>query len=105
MAPGALPLPLPLPVEELRLEDTDKGEGERVSGSGSRAGEGSGAPAAHLCLRPSMIKFDSERSNLEIVNWGRFMPGFLNRQIITLLSNLGVPDQVFLDMQVSTAWW
>ncbi|OVA07789.1 RNA recognition motif domain [Macleaya cordata] len=54
-----------------------------------------------LSLRPSMIKFQSTHSILEIVSWTRFQPGFLNRQIITLLSSLGVPDDVFSKMQDS----
>ncbi|KFK40016.1 rna-dependent rna polymerase 6 [Arabis alpina] len=52
-----------------------------------------------LALRPSMNKFHSNHTILEICSWTRFQPGFLNRQIITLLSVLGVPDEVFWDMQ------
>lgn len=56
--------------------------------------------SVHVWLRDSMVKFESARMSLEVVNWSRFMPCYLNRQIITLLSTLGVPDQVFLDLQV-----
>ncbi|KAH7841023.1 hypothetical protein Vadar_024594 [Vaccinium darrowii] len=52
-----------------------------------------------LSLRPSMRKFDSDHSILEICSWTRFQPGFLNRQIVTLLSTLDVPDDVFWKMQ------
>ncbi|CAL1375059.1 unnamed protein product [Linum trigynum] len=52
-----------------------------------------------LSLRPSMNKFISTHSTLEICSWARFQAGFLNRQIITLLSTLDVPDTVFWDMQ------
>ncbi|KAI0524882.1 hypothetical protein KFK09_004272 [Dendrobium nobile] len=52
-----------------------------------------------LSLRPSMNKFDSGHNVLEIVSWTRFQPGFLNRQIVTLLSSLDVPDTVFSRMQ------
>ncbi|KAL8501837.1 hypothetical protein ACS0TY_021086 [Phlomoides rotata] len=52
-----------------------------------------------LHLRPSMKKFDSEHTILEICSWTRFQPGFLNRQIITLLSALEVQDDVFWRMQ------
>ncbi|XVE71174.1 hypothetical protein DITRI_Ditri10aG0129600 [Diplodiscus trichospermus] len=52
-----------------------------------------------LSLRPSMNKFQSGHTTLEICSWTRFQPGFLNRQIITLLSTLGVPDEVFWEMQ------
>ncbi|KAF0920038.1 hypothetical protein E2562_032612 [Oryza meyeriana var. granulata] len=52
-----------------------------------------------LYLRPSMRKFESSHSVLEVVSWTKFQPGFLNRQIITLLSSLNVPDAIFSQMQ------
>lgn len=52
-----------------------------------------------LYLRPSMNKFQSKHTVLEVCSWTRFQPGFLNRQIITLLSALEVPDEVFWKMQ------
>ncbi|PRQ26751.1 putative RNA-directed RNA polymerase [Rosa chinensis] len=52
-----------------------------------------------LSLRPSMNKFESHHTTLEICSWTRLQPGFLNRQIITLLSTLHVPDMVFWRMQ------
>ncbi|GLJ27326.1 hypothetical protein SUGI_0536330 [Cryptomeria japonica] len=52
-----------------------------------------------LSLRPSMLKFNSNNTALDILNWSRFLPAFLNREIITLLSTLGVPDQNFERMQ------
>ncbi|GAV80756.1 RdRP domain-containing protein [Cephalotus follicularis] len=54
-----------------------------------------------LSLRPSMNKFKSKHTTLEICSWTRFQPGFLNRQIVTLLSTLGVPDEIFWTMQDS----
>ncbi|XP_071917710.1 RNA-dependent RNA polymerase 6-like [Coffea arabica] len=54
-----------------------------------------------LYLRESMRKFDSTHTILEICSWTRFQPGFLNRQIITLLSALGVQDNIFWRMQES----
>ncbi|KAL1223105.1 RNA-dependent RNA polymerase 6 [Cardamine amara subsp. amara] len=54
-----------------------------------------------LALRDSMKNFNSKHTILEICSWTRFQPGFLNRQIITLLSVLGVPDEIFCDMQES----
>ncbi|KAJ0794340.1 putative RNA-directed RNA polymerase [Helianthus annuus] len=53
-----------------------------------------------LSLRPSMKKFESDHTVLEICSWTRFHPGFLNRQIITLLSALNVKDEIFWDMQM-----
>ncbi|XP_042520883.1 RNA-dependent RNA polymerase 6-like isoform X2 [Macadamia integrifolia] len=52
-----------------------------------------------LSLRRSMNKFVSTHTTLEVISWTRFQPGFLNRQIITLLSALGVPDDTFSRMQ------
>ncbi|KAJ8751633.1 hypothetical protein K2173_025789 [Erythroxylum novogranatense] len=54
-----------------------------------------------LSLRHSMDKFQSKHTTLEICSWTRFQPGFLNRQIITLLSTLKVPDEIFWKMQDS----
>ncbi|KAF2303847.1 hypothetical protein GH714_023829 [Hevea brasiliensis] len=54
-----------------------------------------------LSLRPSMDKFHSNHTTLEICSWTRFQPGFLNRQIITLLSVLKVPDEIFWKMQIA----
>ncbi|KAI4316321.1 hypothetical protein L6164_024311 [Bauhinia variegata] len=52
-----------------------------------------------LFLRPSMDKFQSSHTTLEICAWTRFQPGSLNRQIVTLLSALDVPVDVFWRMQ------
>jgi RNA-dependent RNA polymerase len=55
-----------------------------------------------LCIRPSQRKFDAPDSYLEIVKTVRTSsPGYLNRQIILLLSTLGVPDDVFIPLQVA----
>ncbi|XP_050216732.1 RNA-dependent RNA polymerase 6 [Mercurialis annua] len=53
-----------------------------------------------LSLRPSMNKFQSNHTTLEICSWTRYQAGFLNRQIITLLSTLDVPDDIFWKMQI-----
>ncbi|CAM8892547.1 unnamed protein product [Rhodiola kirilowii] len=52
-----------------------------------------------LSLRTSMVKFISRHTTLEVCSWTRFQPGFLNRQIVTLLSALGVTDDIFWKMQ------
>ncbi|KAM7258329.1 hypothetical protein ACFE04_014070 [Oxalis oulophora] len=54
-----------------------------------------------LSLRPSMNKFTSDHRTLEICSWTKFQPGFLNRQIVTLLSALEVEDDIFRSMQES----
>ena len=56
-------------------------------------------PGKMVKLRRSQIKFASGDSSLNIVRCATFSQGFLNRQIIILLSCLGVQDDVFLQMQ------
>ncbi|KAM5581252.1 putative RNA-dependent RNA polymerase 1 [Rosa sericea] len=48
-----------------------------------------------LALRKSMCKFKSLNTKLDVLAWSRYQPCFLNRQLITLLSTLGVQDRVF----------
>ncbi|KAL2545841.1 RNA-dependent RNA polymerase 1 [Forsythia ovata] len=48
-----------------------------------------------LSLRQSMLKYDSENTKLDVLAWSKYQPCFINRQIITLLSTLGVEDHVF----------
>ena len=58
-------------------------------------------PGRVLCTRPSMEKFPCSACDLEICRPATWMPGFLNRQIITLLSTLGVDDRAFEVLQTS----
>ncbi|KPI35395.1 RNA-dependent RNA polymerase 1 [Cyphellophora attinorum] len=53
-------------------------------------------------LRRSQFKFQSNSKELEIIRCSQFWQPFLNRQIIIVLSNLGVKDQVFQLMQQAT---
>lgn len=48
-----------------------------------------------LSLRPSMLKYESSNTKLDVLAWSKYQPCFLNRQIITLLSTLGVRDSAF----------
>ncbi|XP_072015264.1 uncharacterized protein [Amphiura filiformis] len=52
-----------------------------------------------LVIRPSMDKFESPLEEIEVMNNSR--PGrlYLNRQAITLLSGLGIPDDIFQELQ------
>lgn len=52
-----------------------------------------------LSLRRSMLKFESRNRMLNVTKWSESMPCFLNREIISLLSTLGVKDEVFEVMQ------
>ncbi|KAL9594745.1 MAG: hypothetical protein Q9219_006857 [cf. Caloplaca sp. 3 TL-2023] len=57
-------------------------------------------PGEALCLRPSMIKFQAASTQIEICGAG-FKPlnMYLNRQLIKILEDLGVPEQAFMDLQ------
>ncbi|XP_028767170.1 LOW QUALITY PROTEIN: RNA-dependent RNA polymerase 1-like [Neltuma alba] len=48
-----------------------------------------------LSLRRSMLKYESDNTKLDVLACSKFQPCYLNRQIITLLSTLGVKDHVF----------
>ena len=48
-------------------------------------------------IRRSMIKFDSEYMKLEVIRCATYSQGFLNRQIIRILSCQGVNDELILE--------
>ena len=48
-------------------------------------------------IRPSQYKFAANHEGLEINRWSQFGGAFLNRQLISVLSVLGVPDKIFTD--------
>lgn len=51
-------------------------------------------------FRESMRKFSAENFSIDVVRTSSNpSPAYLNRQIILLLSTLGVPDRVFLSLQ------
>ncbi|XP_054806815.1 RNA-dependent RNA polymerase 2 [Prosopis cineraria] len=52
-----------------------------------------------LSLRKNMLKFESSSTMLNVTKWSDAMPCFLNREIITLLSTLGIEDEVFEALQ------
>ncbi|CAF4083207.1 unnamed protein product [Adineta steineri] len=57
-------------------------------------------PDLGLYLRPSMNKFDSLNRSIDIVRVASVpSAGFLNRQIILLLSSLGIKDEIFYSLQ------
>ena len=53
-----------------------------------------------LCLRQSMVKFEGnpQHNSLEICSVAKRLPFYLNRQVITLLSALKVPDRYFMNL-------
>ncbi|KAL9610417.1 MAG: hypothetical protein Q9167_004872 [Letrouitia subvulpina] len=52
-----------------------------------------------ISIRPSQHKFDAIGEVLEIVRWSQLVAANLNRQLIIVLSTLGVADSVFLKKQ------
>ncbi|KAG6509953.1 probable RNA-dependent RNA polymerase 1 [Zingiber officinale] len=48
-----------------------------------------------LSLRKSMSKFESKNTKLDVLAYSKYQPCFLNRQLITLLSTLGIIDCIF----------
>ncbi|KAJ8553798.1 hypothetical protein K7X08_024476 [Anisodus acutangulus] len=51
-----------------------------------------------LSLRGSMLKFESKNRMLNITKWSEAMPCYLNREIVILLSTLGVEDKALEDL-------
>jgi len=49
-------------------------------------------------IRKSQEKFLAEYNGLEVIRCSQYACATLNRQTITILSSLGVPDQVFVDI-------
>ncbi|KAI3734100.1 hypothetical protein L6452_13562 [Arctium lappa] len=52
-----------------------------------------------LSLRTSMCKFESDNTKLDVLAISKYQPCYMNRQLITLLSTLGVRDHVFQKKQ------
>lgn len=50
-------------------------------------------------IRKSQYKFKAEFDSLEIIRASAFTTAYFNRQLILVLSTLGVPDQVFVQKQ------
>lgn len=50
-------------------------------------------------IRPSQHKFDADHTGLEIIRCSSLATPFFNRQIIVILSYLGVPDHVIIRKQ------
>ncbi|XP_034921150.2 probable RNA-dependent RNA polymerase 1 [Populus alba] len=48
-----------------------------------------------LSLRESMSKYKSTNTSLDILGWSKYQACYLNREVITLLSTLGVRDHIF----------
>jgi RNA-dependent RNA polymerase len=56
------------------------------------------AKGTEVHVRPSQEKFSAVYNGLEVIRCSQFSCATLNRQTISILSCLGVPDEVFIDM-------
>lgn len=56
------------------------------------------ATGLEVHIRKSQEKFHAEFNGLEVIRCSHFSVATLNRQTITILSSLGVPDEVFMNM-------
>lgn len=54
------------------------------------------AKMREIYIRPSQYKFPAKHEGLEIIRWSQFAAASLNRQLILILSALGVPDHTFI---------
>jgi RNA-dependent RNA polymerase len=55
--------------------------------------------ATNVKIRESQFKFETSYSGMEIIRWSEYWVATLNRQLILVLSALGVPDEIFLLLQ------
>ncbi len=55
--------------------------------------------ATNVKIRRSQFKFETTYSGMEIIRWSEYWVATLNRQLILVLSALGVPDVIFLLIQ------
>ncbi|KAF7002189.1 LOW QUALITY PROTEIN: hypothetical protein CFC21_017703 [Triticum aestivum] len=53
----------------------------------------------NLSLRPSMKKFESKSRMFNITSTSKSQPCYMNREVISLLSTLGIRDEIFESMQ------
>ncbi|KAK3827571.1 MAG: RNA dependent RNA polymerase-domain-containing protein [Benniella sp.] len=56
-------------------------------------------PKKMVQIRPSMEKFTVKHYVLEVIRTSSYISSYLNRQIILLLTHLGVPNEIILDLK------
>lgn len=82
--------------EELRLQEEPSVVQFRMGGCKGVLAVSPELNAYEVQVRKSQVKFLSEYNGLEIIRASQFSFAAVNRQTITILSALGVPDDVFL---------
>jgi RNA-dependent RNA polymerase len=88
-------------ADELELKSTPSAFQFRLAGYKGMLCQSRFVRNDQIQVRPSQHKFESNHNVLEIIRCSTFIPAYLNRQAITLLSVLGVPDKVFIDLAES----
>ena len=58
-----------------------------------------GLQGCQIALRQSQIKFEADDLTFNVIRCATYGQGYLNRQVITLLYCLGVPESFFISMQ------
>ncbi|KAG0375659.1 hypothetical protein BGX24_008794 [Mortierella sp. AD032] len=86
---------------ELEKETTPSAFQIRLGGAKGVLVKDSSLKGNCVQIRPSMKKFDVAHYVLEVIKTSSFIPSFLNRQIIILLTSLGVPEKVIWDLKAS----
>ncbi|KAF9930039.1 hypothetical protein FBU30_000952 [Linnemannia zychae] len=86
---------------ELEKETTPSAFQIRLGGAKGVLVKDSSLKGNRVQIRPSMKKFDAAHYVLEVIKTSSFIPSFLNRQIIILLTSLGVPEKVIMDLKSS----
>ncbi|KAF9547522.1 hypothetical protein EC957_008359 [Mortierella hygrophila] len=78
---------------ELEKETTPSAFQIRLGGAKGVLVKDAALKGNRVQIRPSMKKFDVAHYVLEVIKTSSFIPSFLNRQIIILLTSLGVPEK------------
>ncbi|KAF9133051.1 hypothetical protein BGW39_010741 [Mortierella sp. 14UC] len=86
---------------ELEKETTPSAFQIRLGGAKGVLVMDSSLKGNRVQIRPSMKKFDVAHYVLEVIKTSSFIPSFLNRQIIILLTSLGVPEKVIMNLKAS----
>ncbi|KAL2161293.1 hypothetical protein VTH06DRAFT_8513 [Thermothelomyces fergusii] len=99
---GKISLPLAcLVAEDWKLDRPPSAVQFRMGGCKGVLVQWPDAKGTEIHIRPSQEKFCSEYNGLEIIRCSQFSCATLNRQTILILSCLGIPDDVFIDMMAS----
>lgn len=99
---GKISLPLAcLIAEDWKLDRPPSAVQFRMGGCKGVLVQWPDVKGTEIHIRPSQEKFCSEYNGLEIIRCSQFSCATLNRQTILILSCLGVPDEVFIDMMAS----